>query len=291
MSVKSLNKHLHFHKSLADAIPYRTTYYKKDWGFCVTQDQYQQIQQTKGPVDVFIDSNFKQGGSLTVGEILIPGESDEEILISTYNCHPSLANDNLSGGSSADTIAGGTGNDTINGGSDADILIGGAGDDEFDFASGTSTEASMDKITDYQAAAADNHNDKIDLITGAKGANSASIDVKSAIAGGGGGETVTASVTNGVATLSGSDKGLINTLAEWIDAVSVDGVIIKAADDADAIGVVVFELSGNTYLVESNDTFDNNTANVSIVTVIELEGLTGVTAVADAAAANTVLIA
>ena len=203
----------------------------------------------------------------------------------------SNANDSLTGGASADNISGGTGDDTINGGIGADTLTGGAGDDEFDFASGTSTEASMDKITDYQAAAADSHNDKIDLITGAKGANSASIDVKSAIAGGGGGETVTASVTNGVATLSGSDKGLINTLAEWIDAVSVDGVIIKAADDADAIGVVVFELSGNTYLVESNDTFDNNTANVSIVTVIELEGLTGVTAVADAAAANTILIA
>ena len=70
---------------------------------------------------------------------------------------------------------------------------------------------------------------------------------------------------------------------------SVDGVIKKAADDADAVGVVAFQLSGNTYLVESNDTFDNNTANVSIVTVIELTGLTGVTAVADAA--NTVLMA
>ena len=203
----------------------------------------------------------------------------------------SNANDNLSGGASADTISGGTGNDTINGGSGADTLTGGAGDDEFDFASGTSTEASMDKITDYQAAAADADNDTIDLVTGAKGANSGSIDVKSAIAGGGGGETVTASVTNGVATLSGSDAGLINTLSEWIDAVSVDGVIKKAADDADAVGVVAFQLSGNTYLVESNDTFDNNTANVSIVTVIELTGLTGVTAVADAAAANTVLIA
>ena len=203
----------------------------------------------------------------------------------------SNANDNLSGGASADTISGGTGNDTINGGSGADTLTGGAGDDEFDFASGTSTEASMDKITDYQAAAADADNDTIDLVTGAKGANSGSIDVKSAIAGGGGGETVTASVTNGVATLSGSDAGLINTLSEWIDAVSVDGVIKKAADDADAVGVVAFQLSGNTYLVESNDTFDNNTANVSIVTVIELTGLTGVTAVAEAAAANTVLIA
>ncbi len=203
----------------------------------------------------------------------------------------SNANDNLSGGASADTISGGTGDDTINGGSGADTLTGGAGDDEFDFASGTSTEASMDKITDYQAAAADADNDTIDLVTGAKGANSASIDVKSAIAGGGGGETVTATVTNGVVTLSGSDAGLINTLSEWIDAVSVDGVIKKAADDADAVGVVAFQLSGNTYLVESNDTFDNNTANVSIVTVIELTGLTGVNAVADAAAANTVLIA
>ena len=203
----------------------------------------------------------------------------------------SNANDTLSGGASADTISGGTGNDTINGGSGADTLTGGAGDDEFDFASGTSTEASMDKITDYQAAAADADNDTIDLVTGAKGADSTSIDVKSAIAGGGGGETVTASVTNGVATLSGSDAGLINTLSEWIDAVSVDGVIKKAADDADAVGVVAFQLSGNTYLVESNDTFDNNTANVSIVSVIELTGLTGVTAVADAAAANTVLIA
>ena len=203
----------------------------------------------------------------------------------------SNANDTLSGGASADTISGGTGNDTINGGSGADTLTGGAGDDEFDFASGTSTEASMDKITDYQAAAADADNDTIDLVTGAKGADSTSIDVKSAIAGGGGGETVTATVTNGVATLSGSDAGLIDTLSEWIDAVSVDGVIKKAADDADAVGVVAFQLSGNTYLVESNDTFDNNTANVSIVSVIELTGLTGVTAVADAAAANTVLIA
>ena len=204
----------------------------------------------------------------------------------------STANDNLSGGASADTISGGTGNDTINGGAGADTLTGGAGDDEFDyFESGKSTEASMDKITDYQAAAATADNDIIDIITGAKGANSASIDVKSAIAGGGGSETVTASVTNGVATLAGSDAGLINTLSEWIDAVSVDGVIKKAADDADAVGAVAFQLNGNTYLVESNDTSNNNTANVSIVNVIELTGLTGVTAVADAAAANTVLIA
>ena len=204
----------------------------------------------------------------------------------------SNVDDNLSGGASADTISGGTGNDIINGGAGADTLTGGAGDDEFDyFTAGTSTEASMDKITDYQAAAADADNDTIDIITGAKGANSGSIDVKSAIAGGGGSENVTAAVTNGVVTLSGSDAGLINTLSEWIDAVSVNGVIKKAADDADAVGAVAFQLNGNTYLVESNDTSNNNTANVSIVNVIELTGLTGVNAVADAAAANTILIA
>ena len=204
----------------------------------------------------------------------------------------SNVDDNLSGGASADTISGGTGNDIINGGAGADTLTGGAGDDEFDyFTAGTSTEASMDKITDYQAAAANADNDKIDIITGAAGANSTAIDVKSAIAGGGGSETVTASVTNGVVTLSGSDAGLINTLSEWIDAVSVNGVIKKAADDADAVGAVAFQLNGNTYLVESNDTSNNNAANVSIVNVIELTGLTGVNAVADAAAANTILIA
>ena len=204
----------------------------------------------------------------------------------------SNVDDNLSGGASADTISGGTGNDIINGGAGADTLTGGAGDDEFDyFTAGTSTEASMDKITDYQAAAANADNDKIDIITGAAGANSTAIDVKSAIAGGGGSETVTASVTNGVVTLSGSDAGLINTLSEWIDAVSVDGVIKKAGNDADAVGAIAFQLNGNTYLVESNDTSNNNAANVSIANVIELTGLTGVNAVADAAAANTILIA
>ncbi len=232
-----------------------------------------------GTDSVMVDaSSFSSGVTVT-------GTSGSDIITG------SNANDNLSGGASADTITAGTGDDTINGGAGADTLTGGAGDDEFDFASGTSTESSMDKITDYQAAAATADNDTIDIITGTKGANSSSVDVKSAISGGSGGETVTASVSDGVVTLAGSDKGLINTLSEWIDAVSIDGVIKKAADDADSVGVVAFEFDGNTYLVESNDTFNNNTANVSIVSVIELTGLTGVTAVADAAAANTVLIA
>ena len=178
------------------------------------------------------------------------------------------------------------------GGEGADTLSGGAGDDEFDFTSGTSTETSMDKINDYQADVAGNHNDTIDNITGSVGTNTSSIDVKSAISGGGGSESVTASVVNGIATVSGTHAGSIDTLAEWIDVVSVDGVIAAAADDADAVGTVAFQFNSNTYLVESNDTFNNNTPNVNIVSVIELAGLTSISAVkSDAAAAASILIA
>ena len=150
----------------------------------------------------------------------------------------------------------------------------------------------MDKINDYQADAAEKHNDTIDNITGKVGTDTTNIDVKTAIAAGGGGETVKAGVTNGIVTLSGANAGSIDTLAEWIDAVSVDGVIAVAADDADATGTVAFLFNGNTYLVESNDAFNNNTPNVNIVSVIELTGLTGINAVSsDAAAASTILIA
>ena len=103
---------------------------------------------------------------------------------------------------------------------------------------------------------------------------------------------MTASVASGIATLSGTNAGLIDTLAEWIDAISVDGVIAAAAEDADSIGTVAFEFNGNTYVIESNDTFDNNTANVNIVSVIELTGLTSISAVvSDAAAASSIFIA
>ena len=69
-------------------------------------------------------------------------------------------------------------------------------------------------------------------------------------------------------------------------------MIAAAADDADAVGTVAFQFSNNTYLVESNDTFNNNTPNVNIVSVIELTGLTGISEVTDgAAAAGKILIA
>jgi len=93
---EELKDHLYTH-DIADAIPYRTSYYKRNWGFCTTQSQYSTLAVVQGPLEVYVDSKFDPNGSLSIGELLIPGKSKKEILISTYICHPSLANDNLSG--------------------------------------------------------------------------------------------------------------------------------------------------------------------------------------------------
>jgi len=97
MDFSELASKLHTHSVLSNAIPYRTSYYKRDWGFCVTYAQKEILRRAKGKLEVCVDSSFNEKGSLTIGELLIPGESSQEILISTYICHPSLANDNLSG--------------------------------------------------------------------------------------------------------------------------------------------------------------------------------------------------
>ncbi|MBX7148105.1 DUF4910 domain-containing protein [bacterium] len=96
LSWEELEPHLHRHPHLPNAIPYRTTYYREEWGFCVTHDQYAALKTSQGPFSVSIDSSLKPG-SLTYGECLIPGKSKQEILISCYICHPSMANDSLSG--------------------------------------------------------------------------------------------------------------------------------------------------------------------------------------------------
>ncbi len=92
-----LAPHLHFLEDSPKAIPYRTHYYKRDWSFCVSKNQYDHLRRASGPLTVLIDSEFKPDGFMTVGELLIPGETDQEYLVSTYCCHPSMANDNLSG--------------------------------------------------------------------------------------------------------------------------------------------------------------------------------------------------
>ena len=97
LTFEELESHIYTHPVIPDAIPYRTSYYKNDWGFCVTKEQYDRLRAAKHKLRIFIDSKFKPNGSLSIGELVLPGDSDKEILISTYICHPSMANDNLSG--------------------------------------------------------------------------------------------------------------------------------------------------------------------------------------------------
>ena len=94
MSLEELRPRLHSLPDRPDAIPYRTSYYKEAWGFCVSDRQLQAMEP--GEYEVVIDSSLTEG-SLTYGELFIPGETADEVLFHAHICHPSLANDNLSG--------------------------------------------------------------------------------------------------------------------------------------------------------------------------------------------------
>jgi aminopeptidase-like protein len=85
-----------------DWIPYRTSYYKEDWGFCLSHNKMLELED--GEYEVYIDSTLKDG-HLTYGECYLAGRSSDEVLISCHVCHPSLANDNLSGITVATALA------------------------------------------------------------------------------------------------------------------------------------------------------------------------------------------
>tara|TARA_B100000575_G_scaffold279447_1_gene267842 strand:- start:57 stop:1346 length:1290 start_codon:yes stop_codon:yes gene_type:complete len=94
LSLNQLNKNLFSLPKQPSAIPYVTSYYKKTWGFCLSETQRKKLK--KGIYEVKIDSKYLKG-SLSYGEILIKGKSKKEIFLSTYICHPSMANNELSG--------------------------------------------------------------------------------------------------------------------------------------------------------------------------------------------------
>ena len=85
IDLEDLQLHLHSIKNQPDAIPYVTSYYKENWGFCISHNQRERL--TKGKYKVVIDSELKDG-HLTYGELIIKGKSKKEVFISTYICHP-----------------------------------------------------------------------------------------------------------------------------------------------------------------------------------------------------------
>ena len=103
MRFAELKEHLFTIADHPDWVPYRTSYYKESWGFCLSENQLGQFNEAD-EYDVCIDSSL-QDGSLTYGEYLLKGAEMEEVLISCHVCHPSLANDNLSGISLAVELA------------------------------------------------------------------------------------------------------------------------------------------------------------------------------------------
>jgi aminopeptidase-like protein len=95
ISFEELKKSIKTLPEMPDAIPYMTSYYQETWGFCLSQNEFDKMPK-EGNYRVHIDSTLVDG-SLTYGELVIPGETDREILISTYVCHPSMAVNELSG--------------------------------------------------------------------------------------------------------------------------------------------------------------------------------------------------
>lgn len=95
MNLEELKKHIYTLPDQPDLVPYVTSYYKRRWAFCITHNQLMELKEQE--YEVYIESSLNEAGSMTIGEAFIKGNTDDEVLFSTYLCHPSMANNELSG--------------------------------------------------------------------------------------------------------------------------------------------------------------------------------------------------
>ena len=102
VSLEELKEHLTTLKDQPELIPYAFSFYKERWGFCISYNDYTALEE--GTYHVYIDSTLEPG-SLTYGEMIFPGEVEEEIMFSSYTCHPSMANNECSGPSLITALA------------------------------------------------------------------------------------------------------------------------------------------------------------------------------------------
>ena len=96
LSYDDMLNNIYYLKDQPDAIPYITSYYSKNWGFCMSFNQFKKLDKSS-KYKLFIDSDFNEKGNLTYGELLIKGEVEQEIFFSSYICHPQMVNNELSG--------------------------------------------------------------------------------------------------------------------------------------------------------------------------------------------------
>jgi aminopeptidase-like protein len=95
VSFEELAAHVYTLPEMPTAIPYVTSYYERRWGFCMAHEEFEKLPK-EGTYQVVIDSELKNG-SLTYGQVVLPGNTSREVVISSYLCHPSMANNELSG--------------------------------------------------------------------------------------------------------------------------------------------------------------------------------------------------
>src|SRR5690606_18416531 len=93
VSREELLRHLHVHPTLPDAVPFNFQYYDKDWGLCCSQRQRDALTDARYRVVIRTDFSF---GTLKVGEVVLPGETEECVVLCAHLCHPHMVNDDLS---------------------------------------------------------------------------------------------------------------------------------------------------------------------------------------------------